>query len=249
MPQRISSHFHQELEGVRSDVMRMGGLVGRQLETVLQMLSEADGTRLEQVVAVEHDINRLEIEIDEACQTIIARRQPAAGDLRFVLAVIRVIVDLERIGDELKKIALIAHDLFAAGRISAAQCYESHRLAAMTVPMLRSALDAFARLDDGAVLTLDCADRRLDTDYRHQSRVLATYMMEDPHSIGAFIELMMLNKAVERIGDHAKNIAEHVVYLVRGIDVRHLPSEKLHQQIGAEEQNALSGDGEATGLS
>lgn len=235
MAQRISSHFHQELEGVRSEVMRMGGLVDRQLQQVLHMLAEADGAQLSEVLAAEQDINRLETEIDEACQTLIARRQPAAGDLRFVLAVSRVIVDLERIGDELKKIAIIAHDLFAAHHVSAAQCYDSHRLASMTAPMLRTALDAFARLDDAAVLALDRADLRLDTDYRNQSRVLATYMMEDPHRIGVCIELMMLNKAVERIGDHAKNIAEHVVYLVRGIDVRHQPSETRHRRIAADD--------------
>lgn len=231
MPEHISSHFNQELEDVRTDVMRMGGLVEHQLQTLLKALASADALNLTAVIDGDSAINKLEVAIDDACQTIIARRQPAAGDLRFVLTVTRIIVDLERMGDELKKTALLAHELCSHNKVNATQLYDTHRLAEMTVPMIRRALDAFARLDSGAVIELNEADRKLDTDYRNQSRMLATYMMEEPRNISAFIDIMMMNKAIERIGDHAKNISEHVVYLVRGIDIRHQPLERIEENL------------------
>ena len=231
MPEHISSHFNQELEDVRTDVMRMGGLVEHQLQTLLKALASADALNLTAVIDGDSAINKLEVAIDDACQTIIARRQPAAGDLRFVLTVTRIIVDLERMGDELKKTALPAHELCSHNKVNATQLYDTHRLAEMTVPMIRRALDAFARLDSGAVIELNEADRKLDTDYRNQSRMLATYMMEEPRNISAFIDIMMMNKAIERIGDHAKNISEHVVYLVRGIDIRHQPLEQIEENL------------------
>ncbi len=231
MLEHISSHFNQELEDVRTDVMRMGGLVEHQLQTLLKALASADALNLTAVIDGDSAINKLEVAIDDACQTIIARRQPAAGDLRFVLTVTRIIVDLERMGDELKKTALLAHELCSHNKVNATQLYDTHRLAEMTVPMIRRALDAFARLDSGAVIELNEADRKLDTDYRNQSRMLATYMMEEPRNISAFIDIMMMNKAIERIGDHAKNISEHVVYLVRGIDIRHQPLERIEENL------------------
>ena len=231
MLEHISSHFNQELEDVRTDVMRMGGLVEHQLQTLLKALASADALNLTAVIDGDSAINKLEVAIDDACQTIIARRQPAAGDLRFVLTVTRIIVDLERLGDELKKTALLAHELCSHNKVNATQLYDTHRLAEMTVPMIRRALDAFARLDSGAVIELNEADRKLDTDYRNQSRMLATYMMEEPRNISAFIDIMMMNKAIERIGDHAKNISEHVVYLVRGIDIRHQPLERIEENL------------------
>ena len=233
MSGHISSHFNQELENVRTEVMRMGGLVEQQLQKILNALERNSTDILSEVINGDGAVNALEISIDDDCQTIIARRQPAAGDLRFVLAVIRVIVDLERIGDELKKTALIAHDLFANSQIHADRLYDTHRLAAMTAPMIRRSLDAFARLDSSALIELNEADRKLDTDYRNQSRMLATYMMEDPRNISTLMDVMMMNKAIERVGDHAKNIAEHVVYLVRGINVRHTPPEQVQADLSA----------------
>lgn len=227
MPEHISSRFNQELEDVRSEVMRMGGLIERQLQTIMLALDNTDLPALTEAADGDAIVNALEVAIDDACQTIIACRQPAAGDLRFVLAVSRVIVDLERIGDELKKIALFARDLFTHNRITSARLYDTHRLLGITAPMIRRALDAFARLDASALLELNDADRRLDTDYRNQARLLISYMMEEPRDISTLMDVMMMNKAIERIGDHAKNIAEHVVYLVRGIDVRHLPPEQI----------------------
>lgn len=227
MAEHISSHFNQELENVRSEVMRMGGLVEERLQQVLAALDEGSSSGLGDVIDGDADINKLEVEIDDACQTIIARRQPAAGDLRFVLAVSRVIVDLERIGDEVKKIALKAHELLGNNRVAAPELYNTHRMGTVTLGMIHRALDAFARLDTGAVIELSETDKHLDADYRAQLRSLITFMMEDPRSISATIDIMFMNKSIERIGDHAENIAEHVVYLTRGIDVRHRPLEQI----------------------
>ena len=227
MAEHISSHFNQELENVRSEVMRMGGLVEARLQQVLAALDEGSSSGLTEVIDGDADINKLEVEIDDACQTIIARRQPAAGDLRFVLAVSRVIVDLERIGDEVKKIALKAHELLGNNRVAAPELYNTHRMGTVTLGMIHRALDAFARLDTGAVIELSETDKHLDADYRAQLRILITFMMEDPRSISATIDIMFMNKSIERIGDHAENIAEHVVYLTRGIDVRHTPLEQI----------------------
>ncbi|QIW15267.1 phosphate transport system regulatory protein PhoU [Pasteurellaceae bacterium RH1A] len=231
MAKHISSHFNQELESVRSEVMQMGGLVEQQLERVQQSLNQGSVGFLADVIEADRIINDFEVQIDDHCQTIIARRQPAAGDLRFVLAVSRVIVDLERIGDELKKIAQYLHDLLQNNRISTTGLYDTHRLIEMTVQMLRRALDAFARLDETAVLEIAEADHKLDTDYRNQARILISYMIEDPRSISTWIDVMMINKAIERIGDHAKNVAEHVVYLVRGVDIRHKQLDQLKQDL------------------
>ena len=227
MAEHISSHFNQELENVRSEVMRMGGLVEARLQQVLAALDEGSSSGLGDVIDGDADINKLEVQIDDACQTIIARRQPAAGDLRFVLAVSRVIVDLERIGDEVKKIALKAHELLGNNRVAAPELYNTHRMGTVTLGMIHRALDAFARLDTGAVIELSETDKHLDADYRAQLRSLITFMMEDPRSISATIDIMFMNKSIERIGDHAENIAEHVVYLTRGIDVRHRPLEQI----------------------
>ena len=227
MAEHISSRFHHELEQVRTEVMRMGGLVEAQLQAVLAAMTDGDVNALQTVMTGDNAINALEVAIDDACQTIIARRQPAAGDLRFVLAVTRMVVDLERMGDELKKTARMAHGLFAHNRLAPAELYDTQRLATMSAEMIRRALDAFARLDSSAVLDLVEADGRLDTDYRNQSRLMVTYMMEDPRRIGTWMEVMMMNKAIERIGDHAKNIGEHVVYLVRGVDVRHFSLDEV----------------------
>ena len=227
MAEHISSHFNQELENVRSEVMRMGGLVEARLQQVLAALDEGSSSGLGDVIDGDADINKLEVQIDDACQTIIARRQPAASDLRFVLAVSRVIVDLERIGDEVKKIDLKAHELLGNNRVAAPELYNTHRMGTVTLGMIHRALDAFARLDTGAVIELSETDKHLDADYRAQLRSLITFMMEDPRSISATIDIMFMNKSIERIGDHAENIAEHVVYLTRGIDVRHTPLEQI----------------------
>ena len=134
---------------------------------------------------------------------------------------------MERIGDEVKKIALKAHELLGNNRVAAPELYNTHRMGTVTLGMIHRARDAFARLDTGAVMELPETDKHLDADYRAQLRSLITFMMEDPRSISATIDIMFMNKSIERIGDHAENIAEHVVYLTRGIDVRHTPLEQI----------------------
>lgn len=229
MSEHISSYFHQELEQVRTDVLAMGGLIELQLGQTLDALADANKELLASVVQNDEKINTLEVSIDDACQTILVRRQPTASDLRLVLAVSRIITDLERMGDEIKKIALHANGLIVKHHVTYKQLYDTRRLLEMSVPMLRESLDAFARLDESTILRMNELDKSLDMAYHNQARALLTYMMEDPHSIGIGMETMLMNKAAERIGDHAKNICEHVVYLVRGIDIRHLSPEQIEK--------------------
>lgn len=229
MSEHISSYFHQELEQVRTDVLAMGGLIELQLGQTLDALADANKELLASVVQNDEKINTLEVSIDDACQTILVRRQPTASDLRLVLAVSRIITDLERMGDEIKKIALHANGLIVKHHVTYKQLYDTRRLLEMSVPMLRESLDAFARLDESTILRMNELDKSLDLAYHNQARALLTYMMEDPHSIGIGMETMLMNKAAERIGDHAKNICEHVVYLVRGIDIRHLSPEQIEK--------------------
>ena len=231
MSEHISSQFNIELENVRTAVMQMGGMVEKQLTDTLNALLGMQGAELKPVIESDSIINSMEVKIDEECQLIIARRQPAAGDLRLVLTVSRVIVDLERIGDEIKKAALKAHELIDHSRAVASDFYDFNRMCGQTITMLRRALDAFARIDTSALLELIEADKQLDHDYRSSTRSRVTYMMEDPRTISTSIDLMVMNKAIERVGDHAVNIAEHVVYLAKGIDVRHTSVEVVKEAL------------------
>ncbi len=235
MSEHISSQFNAELEQVRTAVMHMGGLVEKQLATTLNALLGMRADELEPVIESDREINAMEVHIHEECQLIIARRQPAASDLRLVLTVSRVIVDLERIGDEIKKAALTAHELIAHNRAVASDFYDFNRMCSQTISMLRRALDAFARIDADALLELMEADKQLDHDYSSRTRSLITYMMEDPRTISTSIDLMFMNKAIERVGDHAVNIAEHVVYLAKVVDVRHSSAERLKQALSAQD--------------
>ena len=231
MSEHISSQFNIELENVRTAVMQMGGMVEKQLTDTLNALLGMQGAELKPVIESDSIINSMEVKIDEECQLIIARRQPAAGDLRLVLTVSRVIVDLERIGDEIKKAALKAHELIDHSRAVASDFYDFNRMCGQTITMLRRALDAFARIDTSALLELIEADKQLDHDYRSSTRSRVTYMMEDPRTNSTSIDLMFMNKAIERVGDHAVNIAEHVVYLAKGIDVRHTSVEVVKEAL------------------
>lgn len=231
MSTHISSHFNQELESIRTEVMAVGGLVEKQLQGVLHALSENSADGLQKVINDDQLINDLTVKIDEECLLMIARRQPAAGDLRFIITVSRITVDLERIGDELKKIARYTLDLLEENKLPATAFYNSHRIAEMTTPMIQRALDAFARLDESAIIDIAKADKKLDTDYRQQLRTIISFMTEEPRNVSAWVDVMMINKAVERIGDHCRNLAEHVVYLVRGIDVRNASTEEIKKQL------------------
>jgi phosphate transport system protein len=202
----------------------MGGLVEEQIVKALDGLSSGDLQALDRVIEDDHRVNAMEVGLDESCSQIIARRQPAAGDLRLVMAVIKTITDLERVGDEAEKIARMAKLIHRAEKMHLPRLELKH-VASLALSMLRNALDAFARLDVNAALQVVKQDRGVDDEFRSILRQLITFMMEDPRTITGCLEILFVAKAIERIGDHAKNMAEYVVYMVEGRDVRHTRDE------------------------
>ena len=221
MTEHILKQFDTELEDVRSKVLRLGGVVERQIIQAMTALRNADLALCEVVITGDQEVNRLEVELDEDCVHIIARRQPAARDLRMIMTVVKTITDLERIGDEAKKIAkktraMYSSDLTYVPRI------ELHHSADTVVSMLRQSLDAFARADCSVATEVARRDKEVNAEFKAGTRQLITYMMEDPRTISCALELLFIAKSIERIGDHAKNISEYVVYMEKGRDVRHL---------------------------
>jgi len=227
----ISSQFDAQLEQVRTKVLFMGGAVEDQLSMAVQALQEGEMYLIERVLDVEHQVNALEMEIDGLCTNIIARRTPTAIDLRVLTMVVKTITDLERIGDEAKKIALIAREFFRTGRAHMPRYPEIQRMSMIVIDMLRQALDGFARLDAEAAPAIARRDEEVDDSFRAVLRSLLTYMIEDPRTISATLDIMFIAKALERAGDHAKNISEYVVYMIKGRDVRHLSAEEIEQAI------------------
>ncbi|MFT4045911.1 MAG: phosphate signaling complex protein PhoU [Solimonas sp.] len=228
--QHISSQFNAELEDVRQRVMAMGGLVEQQIVDATQALMSLDAGLAEQVNLNDFKINQLEVAIDEECSRILARRQPTASDLRLVYAIIKTITDLERIGDEAGKIGRMAKDLASQERLIQ-NLREVQHLSRAVSKMVRDALDAFARLDAQAALNVAREDREIDREYEALLRQCITFMMEDPRTIGRVMDIIWCVRALERIGDHAKNISEYVIYLVKGKDVRHLSLEAVEREI------------------
>ena len=224
MPEHISKQFDAELEAVRSRVLQMGGLVEEQIVKAVDGLASGDLAALDRVIEDDHRVNAMEVGLDESCSQIIARRQPAASDLRLVMAIIKTITDLERIGDEAEKIARMAKLIHEAERAHLPRLELQH-VASLALAMLRKALDAFARLDVESALQVVKQDRGVDDEFRSILRQLITFMMEDPRTISRCLETLFMAKAIERIGDHAKNMAEYVVYMVEGRDVRHTRDE------------------------
>lgn len=218
--QHISNQFNEELEQVKTQMLEMGGSVQKQLEDSIRALVKADSALADHVLESEADIDKTEMEIDEACTLLIARRQPAASDLRMVMSVSKSVRDLERIGDEAKRIAKMAIFLCEEGE-SPRGYVEIRHIGNNVLHMLNNALDAFARYDVQAALTTLAEDEQVDLDYKTAIRELITYMMEDPRSISRVMNVMWALRALERVGDHAKNICEQVVYLVEGQDIRH----------------------------
>jgi phosphate transport system protein len=225
MPEHISKQFDAELEAVRSRVLQMGGLVEEQIVKAVDGLASGDLEALDRVIEDDHRVNAMEVGLDESCSQIIARRQPAASDLRLVMAIIKTITDLERIGDEAEKIARMAKLIHEAKRAHMPRLELKH-VASLALSMLRKALDAFARLDVDSALQVVKQDRGVDDEFRSILRQLITFMMEDPRTISRCLETLFVAKAIERIGDHAKNMAEYVVYMVEGRDVRHTKDEE-----------------------
>ncbi|MGC6481454.1 MAG: phosphate signaling complex protein PhoU [Porticoccaceae bacterium] len=216
----IMTQFDEELEEIRTQLMEMGGKVEQQLKNAIQAVIKADSSLAEEVIREERLVDEMEVDIDEACILIIARRQPAASDLRFVMMVTKAINDLERIGDESRKIA--NHAVILSEQDGLSQGYKEVRHLGDSVSgMLANALDAFARFDvDAAMKTLE-EDAQVDLDYKSALRELVTYMMEDPRSISRAINILWVVRSLERIGDHAKNLCEQIVYVVKGKDIRH----------------------------
>ncbi len=216
----ISRQFNQELEDIKTRMLEMGGLVEKQVADALLAVEEADSGLAAQVIEAEEHIDNMEMTLDESITTLIARRQPTASDLRMVMAVSRAVRDLERAGDEAQKIAKMAIKLSETG--DEGKGYrEVRHIGESVIKMIRSTLDAFARFDSAEAIKTMEKDNKIDLDYSSAMREMITYMMEDPRSISRSLDVMWVLRSLERIGDHAKNICEHVVYLVEGRDIRH----------------------------
>ncbi len=221
----ISGQFNEDLENVINHVMHMGGLVEKQLTDSLSAVYDADEAQAKNVLANDYKINALEVSIDDECTRIIAKRQPAAGDLRLIMAIVKTIADLERIGDEAQKIARVALENFSCEQ--KALLLNLDNLGRKVLEFLQATLDAFTRMDvDAAVLTHQ-SDEKIDREYEALMRQLMTYMMEDPRSIPQIMSVIWSARALERIGDRCQNICEYIIYFVKGKDVRHTTAEDI----------------------
>ena len=232
MTEHTHKQFDAEMELIRSGVLAMGGLVETQLTRALAALADDEPADLiDAVGADEQAINRMQMEIDQQCTQIIAKRQPAAIDLRMIMTVTKVVNDLERIGDEAKKIVFKAEQAAGSGRLAQVLYYDVTRALVTVRSMLQAALDAFARLDTEAAAKVVGDDQSVDASFHAIMRQLISYMMEDPRTISTALEILLIAKSIERVGDHAKNIAEAVVQAVKGVDVRHASADQIRAEI------------------
>ncbi len=230
LTQHISNRYNGELEALRTSVLEMGGLVEQQLKRGMKALRKPNIELAELVVTSDSEINSKEVEIDEKCTQIVARRQPAASDLRLVMAIIKTITDLERIGDEAEALGRYALQL-ADGKSRSSDFVEIKHLGKHVRNMLRNALDAFARLDAESALKTILSNDEIDEEFDAINRQLITKMMEDPRDVKNALRVSWAARSLERMGDHARNICEYVVYLVKGKDVRHVSLDKVIEEI------------------
>jgi len=230
LSQHISRKFNQELEQVRSQVLKMGGIVEQQVSDGLTALLNADMDLAKVVADREHQVNLMEVEIDETCTEILARRQPAASDLRLMVSIIKTITDLERIGDEAEKLGVNALSI-SKSKGSERHFLELKNLGESVLKMLNRALNAYARMDVKEALEVIESDKNVNAEFENVSRLLVIKMMEDPRMIKGALSISWCARALERIGDHAKNICEYIVYLVKGKDVRHISLDDIRKQI------------------
>ncbi len=219
--EHIYTQYDTDLEAIRAKVLEMGGIVEEQLTDSVSSLMNADAKLADSVIKKDERVNSLESEIDEACSEIIAKRSPIASDLRNVLMMLRIITDLERIGDEASKIAKATQRIYEKDLMSKPQTKEIQSIYEKLQYMLRTALNSFARLDVTETVAVLESDKEVDGEYRAYMRQLLTYMLEDPRTISLSLELMFVAKSLERIGDHSKNVSQNVIYTVKGKDVRH----------------------------
>jgi phosphate transport system protein len=220
----------EDLAGLRTRILEMGGLVEYQIRYAFEALRTGAMHHVTKVIAEEVRVNEMEREIDAMLTQVLARRFPAAVDLRFVLAALKTVTDLERIGDEAKKIALTAQRIGQRERLRHGHP-ELNAIVTLVIDMLRRALDAFARLEDSDALAIQKQDEEVDAHFHAILRQLLTYMIEDPRTITPAIEMVFVAKSLERIGDHAKNISEYVVYVTRGHDVRHVTMDEMERAV------------------
>ncbi|WP_137892207.1 phosphate signaling complex protein PhoU [Ramlibacter sp. 2FC] len=227
----LSSQFDSELNGVSTRVMELGGLVESQISQAIFALSQFNAEVADQVIATEPKVNAMEVQIDHDLSSIIARRQPTARDLRLLIAISKTTANLERVGDEAAKVARMVKAIIQSGASRSLPASELRVEADLASGLLRKALDAFARLDVPAAVAILKEDDLIDQEFDGFVRKLITYMMEDPRTISASLDLLFLAKAIERIGDHAKNIAEFIIYIVKGADVRHASIEEIESAV------------------
>jgi len=232
MPEKhLSSQFDSELGTVSTRVMELGGLVESQIRQAIYALSQFSVEVAQQVVTAETKVNAMEVDIDRELSSIIARRQPTARDLRLLIAISKATANLERVGDEAEKIARMVLSIISSGAPRSLPSLELRVASDLASGLLRKALDAFARLDTSAALTILKEDDLIDKEFDGFVRKLITYMMEDPRMISPSLDLLFLAKAIERIGDHAKNIAELIIYIVKGADVRHAAMDEIESVV------------------
>ena len=230
MPTEHSSkQYELDLEGIRSRVLQMGGMVEKQFHDAMNCFRTLNVQEAERIIAADVEVNQMEVALDDACSHLIVKRQPAANDLRTVMATIKVITDLERIGDEATKIARAANAIHQRGLVTIAHEDIVRVMGTSAGRQLHDALDAFARMDEKQATRLIVADEEIDHEYRAVMRNAVTFMMEDPRTISTALDTVWVAKAIERIGDHAKNIAEYVIYIVEGKDIRHTDYAILQQ--------------------
>lgn len=227
----LSTQFDAELSGVSTRVLEMGGLVESQVARAVHALSDFSGEMALEVLATEERVNAMEVDIDSALSSIIARRQPTARDLRLLIAISKTIANLERVGDEAARIARTVQRLNKSGAPSRLPVNDLAHESALAVAQLRKALDAFARLDVDKAIEVLKSDDMIDQEFEGLIRKLITFMMEDPRTISSAIDLVFVGKAIERVGDHAKNVAEQVIYIVKGMDVRHNSLDEVETMI------------------
>ena len=232
MPDKhLSTQFDSELNRISTRVMELGGIVERQISQAIFALTQFNLEAVEQVAALEERVNAMEVEIDYELSSIIGRRQPTARDLRMLMAFSKVTANLERMGDEAHKMARMVKSIIESGAARTLPTSELRVAAEMASGLLRKALDALARLDTKAALAILKEDDLIDNEFDGFVRKLVTYMMEDPRTISPSLDLLFLAKALERIGDHAKNIAESTIYVVKGADVRHTPMAQIESVV------------------